>query len=269
MKITSYLLGICIFLLCSCRTPNDITYFENLQIGQPNGEIPSSAVNYELKLEPSDEIAILVNGKDPRAVALYNLPTPPTGNSNSATTSASEIGVPTYTVDAKGNIDFPILGKIHVAGKTLNELKEELQDKISKDVKDPIANITLRNFKVSVMGEVTNPGMLNLNTQKVTILDAISMAGDITITGMRNNILLLREEEGKKQFHRIDLTKTDLFSSPFYYLKQNDVIYISPNEARRNASKIDPSKQYNLSVASTITSTISVIASLCIALFLK
>ncbi len=269
MKTASYVLYACIIFFCSCRTPNDITYFENIQTGQQDGEIPFTSMNYELKLEPNDELSVIVNGKSPSAVALYNLPTPPTNNSKEANASVSGITVPTYTVDSQGNIDFPILGKIHVAGKTIKELKNELQEKIAKDVVSPMVNITLRNFNVSVLGEVTTPGMLNLSTEKASILDAISMAGDITITGMRTNVLLLREEDGKKQYHHIDLTKTDLFSSPYYYLKQNDVIYVAPNEARKNASKIDPSKQYNLSVTSTITSALSVIASLCIALFMK
>lgn len=268
MKARYYLFLCCMALFySSCRTPKDITYFENIQ-NQTDGELPTNNASYEVEIEPSDELLIIVNGKEPRAVAQYNLPGNPTGIGNESSAN-SNIYMQTYVVDPKGYIQFPQIGNLYVAGKTTSQLRQELEEIISKNVKEPLVTINLINFKVAVMGEVLNPGMLDVKTEKITILDAISMAGDITITGMRTNVLLLREENNTKQFHRIDLTKTDLFSSPYYYLKQNDVIYVAPNKARKNSSKIDPSKQYNLSIASTITSVISVIASLCIALIIK
>jgi Periplasmic protein involved in polysaccharide export len=156
-----------------------------------------------------------------------------------------------------------------VAGYSRRQISDILKEKISKYAKDPIVNVQLLNFKVSVIGEVNVPGTKGTSNERMTILDAISLSGDLNIYGNRGNVLLVRENNGKKEFHRFDLTSSDLFSSPYFYLKQNDIIYVQPNKAKQNSSKTDSTKQFNLSVASTITGAISVIASLCIALFIK
>ena len=149
------------------------------------------------------------------------------------------------------------------------QLSEFLKEKISAYVKSPIVNVKLHNFKISVLGEVTKPGVQKVLSERITVLEAIGGAGDLTIQGQRDNVLIIREVNGKKEFKRLDLTSSDLFSSPYYYLQQNDVVYVEPNKARKGNSRYSQSAQFNISLASSIVSAVSVIASLAIALLVK
>lgn len=224
--------------------------------------------SYEIRMQPADLLSITVSSIDPNAVAIFNLPATSflrPGQTELTTTPVLQ----SYLVDANGCIDFPVVGRIKVAGLTRMELTDMLKDKISQYVKEPLVNVQILNFKVSVLGEVNAPGAKGISNDRVTILDAITMANDLNIYGNRKNVLLIREINGKKEFHRFDLTSSDIFTSPYFYLKQNDVIYVEPNKARQNASKQDSQKQFNISLASTVAGVISTIASLCIALFIK
>lgn len=260
------ILFITLSLLASCKTPRTITYFQDTK-----GDIAtvrSSPASYEVSIQPSDLLTITVSSIDPNAVAIFNLPattflTP--GNTELATTPVMQ----TYLVDSNGNIDFPVLGRLKVSGLTRIQLADIIKEKINVYVKEPLVNVQIINFKISVLGEVNAPGTKSINGERITILDAISLAGDLTINGMRNNVLLIRENGAQKDFYRFDLTSSDLFSAPYFYLKQNDILYVEPNKAKQNSSKIDSKKQFNISVASTITSVFATIASLCIALFIK
>lgn len=149
------------------------------------------------------------------------------------------------------------------------EVAEYLKEQISKYVEDPIVNIQCTNFKVSVLGEVTKPGTYEVGSERITVLEALGLANDITIYGNRSNILLVREENGTRSFHRLDLTKPDVFTSPYYYLQRNDVVFVEPNKARQGYANYSQDKQYLVSVVSAVTSAVSVIVSLCIALFVK
>ena len=255
-------------LFVSCKTPHSITYFQDTKNGTKIRSIISDSSSYEITIRPADLLTIAVSSIDPNAVAIFNLPattylTP--GNTELSTTPVMQ----TYLVDNHGNIDFPVLGRIKASGLTRIELADYIKEKVKVYVKEPLVNVQIINFKISVLGEVNAPGTKSVSGERITILDAISLAGDLTINGMRNNALLIRENGMKKDFYRFDLTSSDLFSSPYFYLKQNDIIYIEPNEAKQNSSKIDSRKQFNISVASTITSVVATIASLCIALFIK
>ena len=163
----------------------------------------------------------------------------------------------------------PVIGKIHVAGLTTAQLTDELTRMISKDVTDPVVTVRLRNFSVNVMGEVNSPGIKGVGGERCSILDAIAAAGDLTPYGNRNDVLLIRENNGKREYHRLNLNDASLLSSPYFYLQQNDVVLVTPNDIRQDNAKYNQLNSYKLSVISTIVSSCSIIASLIIALTVK
>ena len=265
MKINVLRAIVLLLVVSSCST-SKTAYFENLDIEEMSGKMEVG--NYELRIAPDDMLSITVSSVVPDAAAPYNLPA----------VSYSEPGkqeltiVPNlqvYTVDKNGYIYFPIVGRIRVEGMTRNELSKFIEDKIRPEVKDPFVLVQFMNFKVVVLGEVKNPGQISVQTERMSILDAIGAAGDLTIYGERKNVLLMREENGKRIFHRFDLTDQSLFGSPYFYLRQNDVVYVMPNKAQRNNSNYNQLAQYRISVVGTVVSAISVLASLAIALFIK
>ena len=266
MKIKTLIPALSLLILVSCKTTNDsIAYFQDLDnLAAYSGD----SINYAPKIVPDDELSITISGVDPNAVAVFNMPlssymTP--GETNVTMTPVLH----TYLVDSHGKIDFPVLGKISVAGMTRSELTDLMTDKLATYVKDPIVTVQIRNFKVSVLGEVTKPGTGSVPNERLSILDAIGMAGDLTIYGNRKNVLLIRDNGGKKEYHRFDLTSIKSLNSPYYYLQQNDVLYVEPNKARKGNAKYSQNQQFNISLASTIISAISVLASLGIALLVK
>lgn len=268
MKIKETLfLVLMVAAFSSCKTASDtVAYFQD--IDQQSGILTEHNLSYEAKISPDDEIAIFVSSIDPNAVAVFNLPltsylSPGESTVNSAPT------IQTYLVDSKGEITFPVIGKVRAAGKTRGELAEILQDKISSYAKSPMVTVKIQNFKISVLGEVLEPGTKKIVNERISVLDAIGMAGDLTIYGERSNVLIIRENEGKKEFYRLDLTSSEVFSSPYYYLQQNDIVYVEPNKARKGNAKYSQNAQFNVSVVSTIIGAISVIASLAIALWVK
>ncbi len=249
----------------SCSSSKEpLPYFQNLS----SGEGILTQGNYEIKIEPDDELAISVMSTVPEATAVYNLPL-----HNPATLSsiplASQSQQLTYLVDEQGYIKMPVLGKVKAEGLTTNQLEEQLVTLISRDVRDPIVKVSLVNFKVQVIGEVLHPGTIQVKSQRVSVFDALAAAGDLTPYGKRSNVLLIREEDGAKSYHRINLNDASVLESPYYYLKQNDIIYVEPNSIRQDNSKYNTNNAYKISVISTIVSASSVIASLVIALVVK
>ena len=267
MKIKTAAATMLFVLLPSCKTSNQVTYFQDLD--QNSIELLTKQdTSYEVKICPDDQLSIFVSSIDPNAVAVFNLPltTYLTPGTTSVSTTPS---IQSYLVDSNGNIDFPVLGTLQVAGLTRNELSAMLKEKISAYAKSPLVTIQIQNFKISVLGEVNKPGTLTIPNERISILDAIGMAGDLTIYGERSNVVVIRDNKGKKEYHRFDLTSSNTLTSPYFYLQQNDIVYVEPNKARRGNSKYSQNDQYNVSVASTIISAISVIASLTIALLVK
>lgn len=273
MKIKTITAVCAVIMLTSCKTSNQVTYFQDLGLNSSSQTMEQS-VNYEAKIIPDDLLTITVSSIDPSAVAAFNLPMA----SFLDVSDPKDGGIPklaatpmlqTYLVDGQGDINFPIIGKLHVAGLTRSQLISLLENKISTYAKSPLVSVRIQNFKISVLGEVTVPGMKTVVNERISILDAIGMAGDLTIYGERTNVLLIRDNNGKKEFHRFDLTSSEVLSSPYYYLQQNDIVYVEPNKARKGNSQYSQSAQFNISVASTIVSAISVLASLTIALLVK
>ena len=268
MKLRNILTaGVIALTLASCSSKKDtvLPYFADIRT-VAEGTMPAG--DYMPVIQPDDELYITVNSLNPEASAIYNLPVanPATaGNITESITPRQQ----TYVVNSQGDIKFPILGTIHVAGLTTEQLQQRLTDAISKDVEDPNVRVQLLNFTVVVAGEVTTPSTIKVDRNRFSILDALSAAGDITPYGERSNVLLIREENGERKFVHLDLNSSDLLKSPYFYLQQNDYVYVEPNKVRQSNAKYNQDNAYKLQVTSTIVSAASVIASLVIALTVK
>lgn len=224
-------------MLAGCKTQREVTYFQDLNVNSPQ-LIDSIGT---VRMEPDDQISIIVSCKEPEIAALFNLVrsqqrigTQGSGSSSSGETSA-------YTIDNDGNIDFPVLGKLHVAGLTKQEVATLVKQRLveSDQVKNPVVTVEFANLAFSVLGEVSSPGKYPITRNRTTLLDAISMAGDLTITGLRDSVYVIREADGKRLAYSVDLRSKDVFTSPVYYVKQNDVIYVRPNAMRAGQSTIN------------------------------
>lgn len=244
-------------LMCSCVSRKHLAYF------QPITSESATEINKNMKSQPeprvkiNDALVITVSALDPEAVLPYNLP------NVSYATPTSEI-IPTaqtyqyYTVDANGDINFPVLGKLHVVGMTQSEVIEMIQERLAGQVINPIVTMRFLNAKVTVLGEVKNPGSYMLNNGGMTLLEALGAAGDMTQYGNRSNVLITRENNGKLEFARLDLRTDEVFNSPYFYLQQNDVILVEPNQARTTSNQ---SISLWLSMVGTVSSAATVVVS--------
>lgn len=254
-----------ILLLSSCKTPKDISYFQDLQ---PDVKSLSIGPSTNIRIRPKDQISILVNTPDLKLTNLFNLPqaSQRIGMQSSTSATNGNGNLSGYTVDSEGFINFPIMGKIKVAGLTREEIADYItRELISRElVKDPVVTVEYMNLHFAVLGEVSRPGRYFISYDNPTLLDALSQAGDLTIQGRRDNILVLREEGGKQVPHRVNLCHTDsLLLSPVYYLQQNDVVYVEPNVMRKRQSTVNGntvvSTSFWLSLASFFTTIIVLI----------
>lgn len=263
-KIIYGLVFVIAFGSCS-STKTVLPYFADIAKVK-EGTLPAD--DYVPEIKPDDELLITVSSVNPEATSVYNLPL-----SNPAKqTELFKGGTPyqqTYMVNSKGEINMPELGPIHVAGKTVEQLQQYLTEEISKTVDDPLVIVALVNFHVAVGGEVKNPKSINVTRNRYSVLDALAEAGDLTEYGERSNVLLVREENGERKFVHLNLNSSETLTSPYFYLRQNDYIYVEPNKVRQANSKYNQNNSFKLSVISTIVSATSVIASLVIALTVK
>lgn len=262
------LLFITFFLIIfsSCKTKNDLIYFKDLQ-GIAEGVLTTEP--YNIKIEPESELVIIVKSEVPTASAEFNLPY--TNPATQGTVSSGSIPTQqTYKVDQKGDIDFPRLGTIHVAGMTQEELKNYLHQRISAYVKDPMITVTLLGYRIIVMGEVGAPHTISTRSERFSLLDAIAECGGLSPYAVRDDILLLRrDEQNNYQYHKIDVTKSDFISSPYFWLKNNDVVIVQPNDKKAASTNFNQEYGYKMTMLSTIVSAASVVASLIIALAIK
>ncbi len=252
-------------LLWSCATPEKITYFQDLTPGETELTVSDPV---EITMQPKDKISILVSSQDLRLTNMFNLPiiSQQVGTTNTATNTNQNRGLSGYTVDKDGCIDFPVVGKVKVQGMTREEvaacIKQEL---VSRDlVKDPVVTVEFMNLTVSVMGEVSKPGRYNIDRDHLTVLDALSTAGDLTIYGDREKVLVLRQEGSVQRVYGVNLNSaSDVYSSPVYYLKQGDVVYVEPNDTRKRQSTVNGnnirSTSFWISIASLIASITNII----------
>ncbi len=223
---------------------------------------------FDITVQPQDQISIVVSSKDPQLAALFNLtrvqyragnPDLRTGNYNGEISG--------YTLDDEGNIDFPILGTLKVSGMTKSQIAALIKKRLVEEnlVNDPVVTVEYMNLYFSVLGEVKTPGKYSITKDRISILEAISMAGDLTIYGMRDAIYVIREENGVRTTHQVDIRTKEIFQSPVYYLKQNDVVYVQPNKVRAGQSTIN---ENNIKSVSLWVSISSFLASLAV-LFVK
>lgn len=251
-------------LSCTSTKDNNLAYFKNLPEAA-FGNLPEPKGNYPIRIQPDDELVISVTSAVPEATAAYNLPmdNPATRSSLRQTTQPRS---QSYVVDDNGDIIMPQLGRLHVGGMTTTEIANKITALVAQDVKDPHVRVDFVNFNVDVMGEVRVPQRVYSGRQYFTVLDALSACGDLTEFAKRDRVFVIRTEDGKRTYQRLDLGNSDIFDSPYFYLKQNDVIYVEPNQIRIDNSKYNQNNAFKLSVISTIVSSVSVIASLIIAL---
>ena len=242
------------FIFFSCASRKDVVYYQDIDSMSPSQKSNS----YEIKIQPDDLLSIIVSAEDAEIAAPFNLNA--SGVVGASKQGSSGQGASSsYLVDASGTIDFPVLGKIKVSGLSRTEVLDIFQKKISVFIKNPIINLRVLNFKVSVQGEVSSPGSYPVASDRVTLIEAITMAGDLTIFGKRDNILIIREIDGVKSYNRVDITKSDFMNSPFYYLAQNDVVYVEPNKNRVGAAAISPSTGVIISITSILLTIVTLI----------
>lgn len=246
-----------LLLLCSCAAPN-VSYFNDLE----NGQTEVLLKTMDIRLRPDDKVSIVVKSKDPLLADLFNLPvySHRVGYSQAYMTNTSQ-QMSVYTVDKNGEIDFPVLGKIKISGMSRQEVAERIKTDLvnSNLVKDPVLTVEYANLGFNVMGEVSKPGRYIFDRDHLTILDAISMAGDLTIQGRRDNILVMREAGESRMVYRLNLQNgKELLQSPAFYVQQNDVIYVEPNAYRSRQTTVNGnnilSTSFWISVASLLTS---------------
>ena len=244
MKHVVYSILICLTaLLSSCVSQRKLTYLRDVTAASADSINKTYVPLSENYITQGDVLSIFVNALDVEAVQAFNMPLANTQRLGSRQVSTSSTGggsLQGYWVDPEGNIDFPILGKLHVEGMTSTMLKDTLTMLISQSVKDPIVNVGFLNFTITVLGEVKNPGRHAVSNQGLTIFEALGLAGDMTIYGKRNNVLLTREVDGKMEFARLNLNDESIFASPYYHIRQNDVIYVETNNARSVVSQNVP-----------------------------
>ena len=238
----------CLVLTTSCVSKKNITYFQNDLVDQ--SKVSNS---YKTVYKPDDLLQINISSIDMEAVMPFNL-------SSSASTEMTSSKPQTYLIDSNGEIDFPILGKLTVGGLSREDAVKLFKDKLDPTyVKSPSININITNFKVTVLGDVSKPGNFTIPNERITILEAIGLAGDLNLSGQRQNILVTREEGEKKVFYTLDLLSNNLFTSPAYYLQQNDVVYVDQNYAKSQDAATNQSTRLIFSTTSIILALINIL----------
>ncbi|WP_029038371.1 polysaccharide biosynthesis/export family protein [Salinimicrobium xinjiangense] len=248
------LLMLSLLLTTSCVSRKKIAYFQDLPELQTEVDLAKS----NLEIQPNDLLTITVSAANIEAVQPFNLPlTSAPSLAGGGVNGRMELQ--SYLVDSDGNIEFPVLGTVRVAGLTRQELVEKLKKEISVYVQNPIVNIKIVNFQVTVLGEVVRPGTFTVPDERISLPKALGLAGDLSIYGQRDNVLVMRETGGKTEYKYIDLTSSDFINSPYYYLQQNDVIYVEPNKAQRQGASYNRNASVYISIASVLISLIVVI----------
>lgn len=250
-----------IMLIGSCSGSKQVAYFQNID----SISLAASRGLYEAKIMPKDELTITVITTNPQASAPFNLTVSNTIGS-SGQLSTGQGSLQGYLVDNNGNINFPVLGTIHVGGLTKNQAEEKIRDGVKPYLaatENPIVTVRMSSYRVTVVGEVGSPRVIPVSTEKMSIIEALAQAGDLSIYGKRNNVLLIREDAtGQKQAHRLNLNDANIFNSPYYYLQQNDIIYVEPNGVKAKNSAIGSSTTIWFSFIGIVTSVASLVANI-------
>lgn len=266
MKIRSLLIfSLYLMLLTGCGSYKKVPYLQDVDMVMTNQDLLPM---YDAKIMPKDLLTITVNCSDPEAAAPFNL-TVQTAYEASRTNQLTQAAtLQQYLVNNDGTIDFPVLGVLTVGGLTKGEAENLICEKLGEYLKEtPIVTVRMTNYKISVLGEVTKPGMFTISNEKVNIFEALALAGDLTIYGMRDNIKLIREDaSGKREIVTLNLNKADILTSPYYYLQQNDILYVTPNKIKAKNSDIGQSTSVWFTGTSVLVSLVNIIATFLILL---
>ena len=263
MKKISYffLAAVAVLAVTSCSTPKNVAYIQN----SDSIDYAKSEYLYDARIMPKDILTITVNTVNPEASEPFNLLIHNTLNASRsiATTGGS---LQTYLVDNNGCIDFPVVGTLQVGGLTKSMCEKLIHDKIQRYMnaeENPIVTVRMSNYKISVIGEVNRPGMFNVGNEKINIFEALAQAGDLSIYGVRDRVKLIRENaKGRKEIHTINLNDANIVNSPYYYLQQNDVVYVEPNQVKARNSAIGTSTTIWISVTGALVSLASLIVNI-------
>lgn len=252
-----------LFFNISCKTKTGINYMEDVkQVALRAGQ-----ENANFTIQPGDQLTILVSAKDENVARPFNQNYASTdgslystANNNLPVKGQATVSAPMYTVDSKGFIEFPQLGEIDTKGLTLEDLRDALKNRLTRYIKDPMVTVRNTNFKVVVLGEVNKPGHYIIPDGKsATVMEALGMAGDLTVYGERNNVVVRREVDGQVSVEVLDLTKADFMNSPYFYLKQNDMVYVSANKTKQNSAWFGPQTTIWISVASIVVTILALV----------
>ena len=259
MKKNLVFVALAVALLCaSCSAPKNVAYIKN----SDEVDLSQSAYLYDARIMPKDVLTITVNTVNPDAAAPFNLSVPTSFNNQTRSTYSQPI-LQTYLVDNNGVIEFPVLGTLKVGGLTKSECEKLIHDKIMPYLnakENPVVTVRMANYKISVLGEVNRPGMFTVSNEKINIFEALAQAGDLTIYGVRDNVKLIRENaKGRKEIHTVILNDANLINSPYYYLQQNDIIYVEPNKVKARNSTVGQTTTLWFSATSILISMASLL----------
>lgn len=244
--------GIYISIMSSCISTKNVPYFQDVTEATQSA-LANTAVFTEPVIQTDDILSVSIFTIDPSSSAPVNQST----TSQVLSSNASNQPISGFLVDKNGEIELSIVGKIKLAGLTTTQARDLIREKVKVFYKEPTVQVRFANFKITVLGEVARPSNYTLPNEKVTILDALGLAGDLTIYGKRENVLLIRDKDGKKEFARLNLNSSSIFNTPYYYLKQNDVVYVEPNKAK--IATTDASKTRLITIGASLTSAILVL----------
>ena len=259
MKLHSLLIiGLCALLLSGCSSYKKVPYLQDADVVN---SLQKPLPMYDAKIMPKDLLTITVNTSDPEAAAPFNLTVQSSVNVARSTSLTQQPTLQQYLVNNDGTIDFPVLGRLEVSGLTKSEAENLIRTKLGAYLKEsPIVTVRMTNYKISVLGEVARPGMFTINNEKVNIFEALALAGDLTIWGMRDNVKLIREDAvGQREIINLNLNQVDIVTSPYYYLQQNDILYVTPNKSKAKNSGIGQSTSLWFSATSILVSIANII----------
>lgn len=264
-KNTVLLIISAFFFVVSCTARDkgsDLNYMQNIEQIATEASVKNSVST----IQTGDQLVIAVSAKDLEVVKPFNqnytsgeMIQNAQAGGNTPTAGQTTISGPTYVVDSEGNIDFPIIGRLSTTGKTIEEFRHELREQITRYIINPTVNIRLANYKVTVLGEVTRPGQYVIPDGSSTLLNALGLAGDLTMYGKRDDVLVVRSVNGEITKERINLTDASFINSPYYHLKQGDVIYISSNNTKEKTARLDPNAGLYIGVASIVVTILALV----------
>ena len=261
MKLRQILtMSLAVLLMAGCTSYKNVPYMQDTEV---MGKMEEKLPMYDARIMPKDLLTITVNTIDPESAAPFNL-TVQTAYSAARTALTQQPTLQQYLVSNEGTIDFPVLGTLNVGGLTKGETEDLIREKLDDYLEEtPIVTVRMTNYRISVLGEVQRPGVFTISNEKISIFEALAMAGDLTIWGKRDNVKLIREDaEGQREVHHLNLTKADILASPYYYLQQNDILYVTPNTTKAKNSDIGQSTSFWFSGTSILVSLVNIVTTL-------